>query len=186
VRTRLVLWKITRGNGSLLVIKVFINMGLQENIKRIREMMGIDDENSTPQIYVDMGGVLFKKMGADEGGQGNDNSYIGSELWNGIVKYKPIILSARGTKNITDNEKIKTDQVNKYLSPTPKIIFVGSGSEKGNDGRANKNSILIDDSQENIDKWVEKGGIGILHTNSNDTIQQLETIISKLGGDKLV
>jgi len=125
-------------------------------------------------LYVDMGGVLFEKMGADDGGQGDDTSYIGGELWNGIKKYNPIILSARGTKNIEKNEKIKINQVKEYLSPIPKIIFVGSGSEKGNDGRA-KNSILIDDSKTNIDSWKTKGGIGIQH-NPNDVKLTLDKL----------
>ena len=32
--------------------------------------------------------------------------------------------------------------------------------------------------QENIDYWEEAGGIGILHKNADDTIKQLDYIIS--------
>ena len=55
-------------------------MNLQEQISRMKSMMRLN-ENTTYQIYVDMGGVLFKKMGVDDGGQGDDTDFIGSELW---------------------------------------------------------------------------------------------------------
>jgi hypothetical protein len=112
-------------------------------------------------------------MGADDGGQGDDTSYIGGELWNGIKKYNPIILSARGTKNIEKNEKIKTNQVEEYLSPIPKIMFVGSGTDKKK--YSNPNSILIDDSKTNIDSWKTNGGIGIQH-NLNDVKLTLDKL----------
>ena len=34
--------------------------------------------------------------------------------------------------------------------------------------------ILIDDWEPNIKRWTEAGGIGILHTSAEDTIQQLK------------
>ncbi len=37
--------------------------------------------------------------------------------------------------------------------------------------------ILIDDKKSNIDSWVERGGIGILHTSVEDSISQLNTIM---------
>jgi hypothetical protein len=156
------------------------NWSRKNRIKKIlQEETKKQNENYT--LYVDMGGVLFEKNSADDGGQGESTNYIGKELWESIKKYNPIILSARGTKNIEKNEKIKTDQVKKYLSPEPKIIFVGTGNEKGDKERANKNSILIDDSQTNIDSWKSKGGIGIKHDykNTQSTIDKLKEIFSK-------
>ena len=41
---------------------------------------------------------------------------------------------------------------------------------------ANKDSILIDDRKQNIDHWIESGGIGILHTSAKDTIKQLKKL----------
>lgn len=40
--------------------------------------------------------------------------------------------------------------------------------------------ILIDDRENNILKWIEMGGVGILHTSADKTIQQLK----KMGYDK--
>lgn len=39
------------------------------------------------------------------------------------------------------------------------------------------NAILVDDRQKSLDPWVEKGGIGILHTSVDDTIEQLRQYI---------
>ena len=36
------------------------------------------------------------------------------------------------------------------------------------------NDILIDDREQNIQRWTEAGGIGILHTSAENTIQQLK------------
>lgn len=36
--------------------------------------------------------------------------------------------------------------------------------------------VLIDDRPQNIERWVEMGGIGILHTSAEDTIRQLKEL----------
>ena len=41
---------------------------------------------------------------------------------------------------------------------------------------ANPESILIDDRQINIDQWEAAGGIGILHTSTDNTISQLKEL----------
>lgn len=126
------------------------------------------EQQATYTLYVDMGGVLFKKMSADAGGSGNTIEFIGNELWNNIKKYDPIILSATGAKNKESKQQIKTDQVKKYLQPTPSIKFVESGIDKKT--YANDHAILIDDSKENIDAWESKNGIGILYNNNLQTV----------------
>ena len=140
-------------------------MKLQESIRRIlREET--EQTNKSYKLYVDIGGVLFKKMGADEGGSGDETDYIGSELWEGIKKYNPTILSSTGTKDIDNAKKTKRQQVKDYLNPIPPIVFVTSGKDKGIK-YGNENSILIDDSQTNIDSWVGNDGIGIKHSSDN-------------------
>ncbi len=42
---------------------------------------------------------------------------------------------------------------------------------------ASPTSILIDDRLKSIEPWVEAGGIGILHVNAKDTIEQLKAIL---------
>jgi hypothetical protein len=41
---------------------------------------------------------------------------------------------------------------------------------------AKPNRILIDDREDNIKRWKDKGGIGIHHINSADTIKQLKLL----------
>jgi hypothetical protein len=131
-------------------------------------------------LYVDMGGVLFEKMGADEGGSGDKTNYIGSELWEGIKKYNPTILSSTGTKDIDDAKKTKIKQVKDNLNPIPPIKFVTSGKDKGK-YFADENSILIDDSQTNIDSWIDNDGIGIRHFSDNvgKTLGKLKELYKK-------
>lgn len=151
-------------------------MNLQESIRKILKEE-TEQTNNTYKLYVDMGGVLFKKMGADEGGSGDNTEYIGEELWKGIKKYNPTILSSTGSKNAADARETKRKQVKDYLTPTPPIKFVISGKDKGIE-YANENSILIDDSQTNIDSWVNNGGIGIKHSSDNvkKTIDRLKEL----------
>lgn len=42
---------------------------------------------------------------------------------------------------------------------------------------ANPNAILIDDRKDNIDEFVNAGGIGILHTDATDTINKLKELL---------
>ena len=118
----------------------------------------LSEQLNTYTLYVDMGGVLFTKMGADPGGTGKKTEFIGERLWNVIKDLDPIILSAVSSK---DKEKIKLDQINRYLKPTPKAIFVTTGP--GKSSKATPKSILIDDGIENTTPWEKKGGIAILH-----------------------
>lgn len=133
------------------------------------------------KVYVDMGGVLFEKNSADEGGAGDSQSYIGATLWESIKKYNPTILSAVGSTNKETKIDNKKAQIKANLSPEPPSLFVDSGTKKAT--YAEKTAILIDDSKENIDAWVKKGGIGILHDTSDPnnmvkkTIESLEKII---------
>jgi hypothetical protein len=38
--------------------------------------------------------------------------------------------------------------------------------------------VLIDDRQDNIEKWIEAGGVGILHEDPEDTVYHLESLIT--------
>lgn len=41
----------------------------------------------------------------------------------------------------------------------------------------NNHQILIDDRYDNIDEWNHHGGLGILHKNTKNTIEQLEKVL---------
>ena len=135
----------------------------------------LNETTNTYTLYVDMGGVLFKKMGADAGGSGDQTEFIGNVLWNSIKNLDPIILSAIGTNDVDNKKQTKTKQVVDYLKPTPSIKFLTNGTDKGKQ-YANKNSILIDDEDVNIQSWKNNGGIGIKHNKDSvqTTINQLK------------
>ena len=149
------------------------------------------------KIYVDMDGVLvdfikgyFELTGIDISGSFRDDTdfwdpidksgykfWIGLEwkrdgkkLWSYIKKYRPIILSAPSMK--IESRIGKMDWIKKEL-PWYRLILRSAENKKE---FANEKSILIDDRPENIQSWIESGGIGILHNNTNNTIKELKKI----------
>ena len=55
------------------------------------------------------------------------------------------------------------------------VICVDKSPDKA--AYAHHRAILIDDRMKSIEPWIAAGGIGILHKNSQDTIQQLCKIL---------
>jgi len=98
----------------------------------------------------------------------------GKQLWTYIKKYDPIILTAR-PKLVKEAIKGKQDWINKHLgSKFLKTALIVLGIQKQD--HAKKGSILIDDNKRNIRQWESKGGIGVLHKNTSDTIKQLKEL----------
>ena len=99
----------------------------------------------------------------------------GRSLWSCISKYKPHILSAYveesfdpncipgKTKWLKTNIGVSTDRIN-LVKRVQKQNF------------ANKNSILIDDYNKNISDFKKRGGIGIYHTSTSNTIRELKKL----------
>lgn len=118
----------------------------------------------------------------------------GKELWEYVSQYNPTILSApsrhpnssRG-KVIWVNRELGFDIKSATRSPKPQKWETDSKmilcSQKYLFSKRYNNSILIDDTQKKIDDWTGNGGIGILHKNTKDTIDQLEKILSNLNED---
>lgn len=94
----------------------------------------------------------------------------GKLLWEYIKLYKPIILSAPSEKD--SSKKGKKDWVKREL-PNVELILCPAKEKKQ---YATFNSILIDDMESNIKDWNNSGGIGILHTNTKNTIQKLQSL----------
>ena len=92
----------------------------------------------------------------------------GKELWDYISKYNPTLLSSP-TKNPASRLG-KRLWVKNNLPGTPLIL--ASSEKKQN--YSNKSHILIDDRPDNISQWRSQGGIGILHTDTQNTIKQLQ------------
>ena len=94
----------------------------------------------------------------------------GKELWDYVKKYEPELLSAPYRQN--DSRIGKHDWVKREL-PGVHLILRSAGNKKE---FASPNSILIDDRISNIDDWNKAGGIGILHTSTKNTIDELKNL----------
>jgi len=94
----------------------------------------------------------------------------GKQLWDYIKKYNPSLLSAPSKE---ESSKIGKRIWVKNNLPNVKL-YLRSASQKSQ--FSGKNKILIDDRRSNIDQWREKGGIGIFHTSTEDTIKQLKEL----------
>jgi hypothetical protein len=94
----------------------------------------------------------------------------GKQLWDYIKKYNPILLSAPSRE---ESSKLGKRVWVKRELPGVKLILKYASQKQE---YASPTSILIDDRQKNIDQWKAAGGIGILHTNTANTIKQLKQL----------
>ena len=94
----------------------------------------------------------------------------GKQLWDYIKKYNPILLSAPSRE---DSSKLGKRVWVKRELPGVKLILKYASQKQE---YASPTSILIDDRQKNIDQWEAAGGIGILHTSTANTIEQLKQL----------
>ena len=100
----------------------------------------------------------------------------------GYVKHTGLpweILTAAGKINRQTVVYDKNEWIKQYVDPFVVTTCTYSGTQKG--AFAEKGSVLIDDRQVNIDAWEANGGIGILHTSAENTINQLKAL--RTGGD---
>lgn len=94
----------------------------------------------------------------------------GKKLWSYIEKYTPSLLSA---PSYDDSSKIGKRLWVKNNLPGAKLILAPAIEKQE---YASPNHILIDDFDRNIEQWVNKGGIGILYKNTNQTIRELKKL----------
>jgi hypothetical protein len=94
----------------------------------------------------------------------------GKQLWDYIKQYNPDLLSAPSRE---ESSKIGKRVWVKRELPGVKLILRSADRKQE---FATPNSILIDDRADNIQRWKDAGGIGIVHTSAADTIQQLKDL----------
>lgn len=94
----------------------------------------------------------------------------GQELWDYLKPFNPVLLSAPSREQ---SSRIGKHVWVKHKIPGTKLILRYA---KQKQELATPESILIDDRQVNIDQWEAAGGIGILHTSTANTIQQLQKL----------
>jgi len=86
----------------------------------------------------------------------------GKELWNLVLPYSPIVLSAYTKDGIytKDGKKI---WIKNNLGNVKYILCLREDKQK----YANSNSILIDDREDNIREWRQRGGVGVLYNHKD-------------------
>lgn len=94
----------------------------------------------------------------------------GQKLWDYLKPFNPVLLSAPSREQ---SSRIGKHVWVKHKIPGTKLILRYA---KQKQELATPESILIDDRQVNIDQWEAAGGIGILHTSTANTIQQLQKL----------
>jgi phosphopantetheine adenylyltransferase len=94
----------------------------------------------------------------------------GKQLWEFIKPFNPQLLSAPSRD---ESSKIGKFVWVKREVPGTKLILRQAERKQE---FATPNSILIDDRADNIQRWKDAGGVGILHTSAADTIQQLKDL----------
>lgn len=143
--------------------------------KGVREKLGIDRPMSRLEMMRSLAKMrrnseqelveFFQNLPWTEGGQ---------ELWSYITPHNPFILTG-GAEEANAIGQGKNAWVQKNLEiPASKVIHESNKSKY-----AGPNKILIDDYDKNIKEFIAAGGIGILHNNTNNTISQLESILSQ-------
>ena len=129
-------------------------------------------ELSNDEIQAQVNTEFWKPI-TDEGigyWEGMDWMPDGKKYWDYIKKYDVELLSSPS--------RSETSRLGKRLwvrNNLPGIkLTLAQAYNKQN--YAEPNHILIDDRKSNIEQWRDKGGIGILHTSAEDTINQLKQL----------
>ncbi len=92
------------------------------------------------------------------------------QLWQRVQPYEPAILTSTG-KYYDYARAEKCKWVQEHLTGYSDIITVPRSALKAEYAAANH--ILIDDRMKSIGPWRLAGGMGILHTSAQDTIEKL-------------
>ena len=199
-------WDIVSGGNDLFVCHKcgHDNEPIEENKDPFginayaRELGQLNEKVMDYKIYSDMDGVLVdfengyeKLTGIDLKGEyrpGGEDFWKpieqagvgywaglewmsdGKQLWSYLKPFKPTLLSAPSR---SQSSRIGKHVWVKHKIPGTKLILRYASQKQE---LATPESILIDDRQVNIDQWEAAGGIGILHTSTANTIQQLQKL----------
>ena len=103
------------------------------------------------------------------------------KMWTFINKYDAHILSAYSTKD-ANSRKGKLDWLRKNAKLTQRSrihLVLREDKQKFAMTQDGKPNLLIDDYIKNINEFKARGGIGIHHTSSSNTIAELKKLVLK-------
>lgn len=90
-----------------------------------------------------------------------------------IVGQARVITGRPRKESFPNSTQHKIDWAKKHLDPNIDVVVCLSRDKQKHISKTHTQDILIDDRIDNINRWVEAGGIGILHTSSEKTRQTL-------------
>ena len=97
----------------------------------------------------------------------------GEKLWEFIIEnFVDIKVLSTPAKTIPESRLGKMMWVKTHLGNYPLILW------SNKEDYAGEKNILIDDRVDNINKWKENGGIGILHKSVISTIKELKKFLT--------
>jgi len=98
------------------------------------------------------------------------------ELWAFVSEFSPTIMTATGY-SVKRAGAEKRGWAKEHLNHADvKLVMSGADKIKRIESSRIPWSILIDDRMQAISPWVDRGGVGILHTSASNTIAQLKEI----------
>ena len=158
--------------------KIYVDMDgvLTDFERRFEQFAGV-----TPDEFISQKTIEFGKKKADEEFWDLIDKQIGvrfwvgmpwmpqgEELWKHIKKFKPIILSSPS--------RDESSRIGKGLWVKRNIPGTPLKLSWDKEQYASPTSILIDDRDENIQKWKSAGGIGIKFISAGQVINELEKL----------
>ena len=96
-------------------------------------------------------------------------------LWDFIKDMDPTICTGCPSSGYAHADAGKRHWCNEMLIPNPQVITCRSKDKPLH--MSAPGDILIDDLEKNIARWNEAGGIGVLHTSAESTIEQLKVLL---------
>jgi hypothetical protein len=71
-------------------------------------------------------------------------------------------------------------EANFMMPEIDKLIFTGMKEKFATDPLDGKPNVLVDDKPSNIDRWIKKGGIGVLYQANEDSVKELIEKLEKI------
>lgn len=94
------------------------------------------------------------------------------QLWEYVSRYNPTILTGI-PYSIDEAVQNKKDWIKKYFGDVPVICCYS----KDKSNYCQPGDIIVDDYDKYRQKWLDKGGIWILHTNAEKSIRELKEVL---------
>jgi hypothetical protein len=103
------------------------------------------------------------------------------KLWSFITPLEPYILSHGWDAESDKGKRIWLSPLAGNIEPSPpqsKIILTGDKYKHAVNQQTGQPNILIDDMDKYLGPWAQAGGIGIKHISAENTIKELNRIMS--------